>query len=280
MIMQPCTTASSHAHPRPERLAKGFAKEGYSQVGHVIRFCILPLTFILVGCASTHSPQDSFEGFNRAMFSFNDKFDQAALIPAARAYQMLLPAFVQNGVGNFFGNINDVPTACNNLMQGRIPDGMSDLMRVLVNTTIGLGGVLDVATDFGMQRHDQDFGQTLGRWGVKPGPYVVLPLLGPTTLRDAAAMPIDLTMDPVGKVYPVLMRNIGSSIRVVDRRAYMLVSSSLIEDAALDKYEFVRDAYMQRRQNKIYLTDPPWSSPDDDGCIAPKSFETDAKSSR
>jgi phospholipid-binding lipoprotein MlaA len=223
----------------------------------LIRCGILILAIMLSGCASTHNPQDPLEDFNRTMFSFNDKVDQVALKPVAETYHKVVPPIVQSGVGNFFGNVNDVSTTLNNLMQASVADSLSDTSRILVNTTLGLVGTMDVATDMGMQKHDQDFGQTLGRWGVKSGPYLVLPLLGSTTMRDAMAMPVDFAIDPWGRMFPVRLRNTGAVIRVVDYRAYNLTASSLIEDAALDKYEFVRDAYMQRRQSKIYSNNPP-----------------------
>jgi phospholipid-binding lipoprotein MlaA len=229
-------------------------------VSYIIRCCIMLVTVALCGCASApRNPQDPLEGFNRTMFSFNDKVDQVALKPAARVYKAVLPTFVQTGIGNFFGNIGDVSTALNNLLQARITDGMSDIARVMVNSVIGLGGIIDVASP-GLPKHDQDFGQTLGRWGVQSGPYLVLPLIGPTTVRDAAAMPVDLETDLWSYKYPVRWRNTGSVIRVIDHRAYILDSSTLIEDAALDKYEFVRDAYMQRRRSKIYTGDTPQDS--------------------
>lgn len=240
----------------------------------VIRGGLLMLALGLAGCVNSRNPQDPLEDFNRAMFSFNDEVDQAALEPVARTYRKVLPTLVQNGVGHFFGNVNDVSAACNDLMQARMSDGLSDAMRVLVNTTLGLGGLADVASDFGMQKHDEDFGQTLGRWGVKSGPYVVLPLLGPTTLRDALAMPVDFEMDPWGRLFPVWLRNTGSAVRVVDYRAYNLASSSLIEAAALDKYEFVRDAYMQRRLSKIYVGKQPARSMDGDDPATPRSPDT------
>lgn len=228
------------------------------KVNYVLRIGIALLTIALSGCASTaKNPQDPLEGFNRAMFSFNDKVDQAALKPAAKAYKAALPEFVQTGVGNFFGNIGDLSTALNNFLQARFKDGMSDLARVTLNTTFGIGGLIDVASEaWRLPKHDQDFGQTLGRWGVSSGPYLVLPLVGPTTTRDALAMPVDLETDLWSYKYPVRWRNTGSVIRIVDKRAYILDSTSLIEEAALDRYEFVRDAYLQRRQSKIYTPEP------------------------
>ena len=226
-------------------------------MGYLIRFGLLAAAFALAGCATSHNPQDPLEDFNRTMFGFNDKVDAVAFKPLAEGYRKVVPAVVQTGVGNFFGNVGDVSTACNNRMQARVSDGVSDVSRVLVNTTVGLGGVIDFATDWGMPKHDQDFGQTLGRWGVKSGPYLVLPLLGSTTTRDALGMPADFAMDPWGRVFPVPLRNSGAALRVVDYRAYNLNSFSLIDDAALDKYEFVRDAYLQRREGKIYKGDAP-----------------------
>ncbi|MFI4939358.1 MAG: VacJ family lipoprotein [Burkholderiales bacterium] len=206
----------------------------------------------LAGCASAaQNPDDPLEGFNRAMFNFNDKVDQVALKPAATAYKSVLPSFVQTGVGNFFGNIGDVANAFNNFLQGRVHDGMSDVTRVAVNSVFGLGGVFDVASPGGLTKHDQDFGQTLGHWGIASGPYVVLPLFGPSTVRDALAKPVDLETDLWNHKYPVRWRNAGEVLYVVDHRAYNLDSSSLIDGMALDRYEFVRDAYMQFRQNKI-----------------------------
>ncbi|MBV8633518.1 MAG: VacJ family lipoprotein, partial [Burkholderiaceae bacterium] len=146
----------------------------------IVKQALRLIVFILIatlaaGCASTgKNPQDPFEGYNRTMFDFNDKIDSAVMKPVAQTYARVTPEFVQTGVGNFFGNINDVPTALNNFMQARPGNGASDVARVLVNSTIGLAGLFDVATPIGLAKHDQDFGQTLGRWGVQSGPYVIL----------------------------------------------------------------------------------------------------------
>jgi phospholipid-binding lipoprotein MlaA len=197
------------------------------------------------------NPVDPYERFNRTMFNFNDKVDQYALKPAATVYKRVLPSFVQTGVYNFFGNLGDVWTAVNNLLQGRVADGVSDVMRFAVNTTFGLGGLLDIGSEAGLQKHRQDFGATLGVWGVQSGPYVVLPLLGSSTVRDSAALPIDFAGDPWTYVNPDPTRYIGTAVRVIDMRAGVLDASNLIEDAALDRYEFIRDAYLQRRAGKI-----------------------------
>lgn len=206
----------------------------------------------LSGCATSGNPNDPFENYNRAVFKFNDKVDEVALKPAATAYKNILPTFVQTGVNNFFGNLADVWSAANNLMQGKGADGMSDLMRVALNSTFGLLGVLDIASEAGLQKHKEDFGQTLGSWGVPSGPYFVLPLLGPSTVRDTFTLPVDIAADPWHYKEPVNVRNIGTVTRVVDQRAVLLDASSLLEDAALDRYEFIRDGYMQRRRSQVY----------------------------
>ncbi len=203
------------------------------------------------GCATKNNPKDPFEGYNRAMFSFNETVDKVALKPVATVYQKALPSFVQTGVGNFFGNIGDVWIAANNLMQGKVEDGMSDVARVTINTSFGLLGVLDIASEAGLPKHNEDFGQTLGRWGFRSGPYVVLPLIGPSTVRDTIALPADYFGDPLGYKHPVHVRNYAAGVRIVDRRAASLEAGKLVEEAALDKYEFVRDAYMQRRMSLV-----------------------------
>jgi phospholipid-binding lipoprotein MlaA len=212
----------------------------------------LAATAVLSGCATSNNPRDPFEGYNRAMFKFNDKVDEVALKPAATVYKNVLPNFVQTGISNFFGNLADVWTAANNLMQGKGAEGMSDVMRVAMNSTFGLLGVLDIASEAGLQKHNEDFGQTLGYWGVPSGPYLMLPLLGPSTVRDAVVLPVDIKADPWGYTKPVNVRNTGAVARVVDQRAALLDASTLLEDAALDRYEFIRDGYMQRRQSKVY----------------------------
>jgi phospholipid-binding lipoprotein MlaA len=217
-----------------------------SSTGRIFMFtCALALS----GCA-TNNPKDPFEPFNRTMFRFNDAVDQAALKPAAQAYSNL-PSVVQTGVSNFFGNLADVWTAVNNLLQGKVADGVSDVMRFAVNSTFGLGGLIDIGSQAGMVKHKKDFGQTLGTWGVGPGPYVVLPILGSSTLRDTIATPVDISGDPWHYKRPIRWRNTGSVLRAVDQRTALLGASNLLEDVALDRYEFVRDVYLQRRESKI-----------------------------
>jgi phospholipid-binding lipoprotein MlaA len=215
------------------------------------RFGSLALIAALSGCATTSNPQDPLEGFNRAMFSFNDTLDKVALKPVATAYRNWLPSFVQTGVNNFFGNLGDVWSSVNGFLQGNVVDGTTDVMRVAVNSTLGLGGLLDIGSEAGLQKHNKDFGQTLGKWGIGSGPYLVLPLFGPSNIRDAAALPVDFYGDIWSYKYPVRWRNTGSVVRLIDKRANLLDAGDLLEDAALDKYEFMRDAYTQRRQSQI-----------------------------
>ncbi len=212
------------------------------------------LTTALAGCATTPAtnPKDPFEKFNRAMFTFNDTLDQVAVKPVATAYKTVLPSFVQRGVGNFFSNLNDVWSGANNFMQGKAEDGLSDFSRFLVNSTFGVVGLIDVATEVGLRKHSEDFGQTLGYWGVPSGPYLMLPLLGPSTLRDTAVLPIDWKGDLWTYKDPVNVRNIGTAVTQIDQRAALLDASNLMEEAALDRYEFIRDGYLQRRQNKVF----------------------------
>lgn len=221
---------------------------------NISKTILLSAVLLMSGCATTngHNPNDPLEGFNRTMFEFNDTLDRVALKPAATAYQDFLPSFVQTAVGNFFGNIGDVWTMVNNFLQGKVENGANDFMRVAVNSTLGFGGVLDIASEAGIQKHKEDFGQTLGKWGVGSGPYVVLPLFGPSTVRDTAALPVDIYGDLWNHTTPVDVRNAGAAIRLVDQRATLLGASNLLEDAALDRYSFVRSAYLQRREGLVH----------------------------
>ncbi|WP_338846186.1 VacJ family lipoprotein [Massilia sp. W12] len=205
----------------------------------------------LSACATGSNPRDPLEGFNRAMFNFNDALDRAAIKPAATVYQQVTPQPVQTGVGNFFGNIGDVWTMVNQFLQGKVKHGLNDMMRVAVNSTLGLGGLLDIASEAGLSKHKEDFGQTLGVWGIKSGPYLVLPVFGPSTFRDSLAFGADLAADPWRQVKPRYQRNSGTALRLLDQRASLLDAGNLMEEAALDRYEFVRDAYLQRRASMI-----------------------------
>jgi phospholipid-binding lipoprotein MlaA len=210
---------------------------------------------LLSGCATSANPRDPFEKFNRAMFTFNDAVDRTALKPVATVYKDVTPSFVQTGVNNFFGNLSDFWSSANNFAQLKGQDGMNDFMRFAVNSTLGLAGVLDIATPAGLRKHNEDLGQTLGYWGVPSGPYLMLPILGPSTVRDTAALPGDFWGDPWYHVNDIPWRTGGIVLRAVDQRASVLDASNLLEDAALDRYEFIRDGYLQRRSSKVLDTD-------------------------
>ena len=208
---------------------------------------------LLQGCATGPSanPADPLEPFNRTMFNFNDGLDKAILKPVATAYRDVTPAPVRTGVTNFFGNISDVWSMVNNLLQGKPEEAADSLFRVTTNTLWGLGGIFDVATDLKIRKHSEDFGQTLGVWGVDSGPYVVLPLLGPSTVRDSVGLLADYQGDLVSRSHNVPVRNSLTTLRVVNGRANLLGAGEVVDEAALDKYSFTRDIYLQRRRSLI-----------------------------
>ena len=214
------------------------------------------------GCASTggNDPRDPLESFNRAMFSFNDGVDKVVLKPVAEGYRSVFPSFLRTGVANFFSNLEDLWIAVNQLLQGKAEKGVSDGWRFAVNTTIGILGLFDVASEFGLYKHNEDFGQTLAVWGIGSGPYVVLPLLGSTTLRDGLSrFTLDRRADPVVNVNHVPTRNTLFAERLVSKRADLLELGNVVDEAALDKYSFSRDAYLQRRESLIHDGNPPRS---------------------
>jgi phospholipid-binding lipoprotein MlaA len=206
----------------------------------------------LGGCAIGPNPRDPFEPYNRKMMEFNDDVDSLALKPAAMAYREVLPPVVRTGVSNFFGNLGDAWSFVNSLLQFKLQDAAENFMRVNVNTLFGLGGLLDMASELQIERHREDFGQTLGRWGVPAGPYIVLPLLGSSTMRDTLALPVDRRADPVHYVDPVGARESLYVLRAVNIRSNLLRASSVLDEAALDKYSFTRDAHLQRRRAEIF----------------------------
>lgn len=217
----------------------------------------------LAGCATSGNPKDPIEGFNRAMYSVHDGIDTVIMKPVATGYDAVLPSPVRTGVTNFFSNIGDIMISVNNLLQGKVADAGSDLGRVAINTTLGIGGLFDVATSEGIPKHDEDFGQTFGRWGVSEGAYVFIPILGPRTARDTVGVAIDLWADPLNQVDDVAVRNSLWALRAVNTRANLLPADKVIEEAALDKYSYIRDAYLQNRRNLVYDGNPPARSTDE-----------------
>ena len=205
------------------------------------------------GCATAPNanPRDPLEPFNRAMFGFNEGVDRAVLKPVATVYRDVTPQPVRTGVTSFFGNISDVWAIVNNLLQGKGEYAADSLARVTTNTLWGLGGIFDVATELKIPKHSEDFGQTLGVWGVGSGPYLVLPLLGPSTVRDTAGLVVDSQLDLVTQASNVRVRNSLTTLRVVNVRANLLGAGDVLDQAALDKYSFTREIYQQRRTSLI-----------------------------
>lgn len=232
----------------------------------------------LAGCATgpTANPKDPLEPFNREVSKINEDFDKGIMRPVAELYADYMPTPVQRAVENFFSNVSDVYSAVNNLLQGKPTRAAEDTMRVAMNTVLGIGGLIDIATPAGLPKYKEDFGQTLGVWGVPAGPYLVLPLFGPSTFRDTAGMLVDRQADPSAYFYPVSLRNSLVGVRIVAGRAQLLGASNLLEQAALDKYSFLRDSYLQRRQYLIYDGNPPGVEDDADADGAAPPATTDA----
>ena len=227
----------------------------------------LLLAGMLAGCATSGgNPADPLEPLNRVVFSFNDTADKAVIKPVARAYRAVLPGFVRTGVANFFSNLEDVWISVNDVLQGKFQQGVDDFGRVLFNSTFGIAGIFDFASELGFQKHNEDFGQTLGSWGVGSGAYLVLPILGPSTIRDGFGLLLDTRADLVFYIDGVPVHNSLYGTRAIANRANLLDASSVIEQAALDKYAFVREAWLQRRRNLVYDGDPPREreEPDDE----------------
>lgn len=223
-------------------------------------FSVLLLSLVLQGCATVEGstdPEDPFESFNRAMYSFNTTVDKAILKPAAEGYNAVLPDPVNKGISNFFSNLNDVVIIFNDLLQLKLEQGIHDTARVFFNTTIGLLGFFDVASAMELPKHNEDLGQSLGYWGVNTGPYLVLPLLGPSNIRDTVGLIGDAYVAPLNDIEPDETRAGLIVLNVVDTRAGLLSASKVLQEAALDEYLFTRDAYLQRRQNLVYDGNPP-----------------------
>lgn len=229
----------------------------------------------LAACATrppgaAEHPQDPLEGMNRSISAFNEAVDAAILEPAARGWRAVVPSPVRTGVGNFFDNVGDLWSGINHLLQGEGERAYNHLVRFTTNTVLGLGGFLDIATEAGIPRERQDFGQTLARWGVPSGPYLVLPILGPSTLRDTAALPADFNGYALSHLHPVSDRNVLAGLRIVDTRERLLGATDALDAAALDKYSLLREFYLRQRDPGRYQ-----SSQDDENAGKIESYEDD-----
>lgn len=227
----------------------------------LVRALALTALAALVGCASGPGadPRDPLEPFNRGMWQVNDAVDRAVVRPAATAYRDVLPSPVRTGVTNFFHNLQDAWSIVNNVLQLKGEAAGNSFFRFGVNTAFGLGGLLDIATEMRIERHTEGFGDTLGFWGMGPGPYLVLPILGPSTARDAAAMVVDAQGNPLDGVEHIPTRNSATFLKMVNQRAQLLQATDMLDQVALDPYTFTRDAFLQRRRNSVYDGNPPES---------------------
>ena len=218
------------------------------------RLLLLLAAFALAGCAGIPgpNPRDPLEPFNRSMMDFNEHVDSVVLRPVATAYRNGLPPAVRTGVANFFANLSDVWSFVNSALQFRLQDAGESLARFQLNSTLGFFGIYDAASYLNIEKHHEDFGQTLGRWGVPPGPFIMLPILGPSTLRDTLALPIDWKGDLIWRMPRGDERSALYALRAIDRRANLLRAGDVLDAASLDKYSFTRDAHLQRRSAEVF----------------------------
>lgn len=228
------------------------------RLGTPARFLTVAVAALITSCASSGAPvaHDPWEPVNRGIYRFNDFGDRALLKPVAKAYKAVLPTFMRRGVSNFYDNLSTPRSALNNFLQGKPKRGFSDMARFVLNSSFGIGGLLDPATDAGLQEYDEDFGQTFAVWGMPNGPYVVLPFLGPSTLRDAFSQPFDAAADPLVYYENSSIRDKLYVLRVIDLRARLLSAEAFLEDSK-DPYITLRESYLQNRNYVIHDGDPP-----------------------
>ena len=242
--------------------------------------CVLAALVLLGGCATAKDPRDPFEPVNRAIYRFNETVDAAVMEPTAKLYRFVLPQFVRTSVGNVFSNAAEVRNVLNNTLQGKFTTAYSTFGRLAINSTVGILGLFDVASEAGIEKRPEDFGQTLGVWGVRDGPFMMLPLFGPSSVRDTVAWPADIYVDPFSQVDPSRAHNQIWIGRMVHQRAELIDAKKVMEGAALDEYQFVRDAYLQRRRNLVYDGKPPvdkdtLSAPPSDRAVKPPEQEAE-----
>ncbi len=233
-----------------------------------IRILLLLAGIALGGCASstskTFNRQDPFEPFNRGVYQFNETLDRAVLKPVAKGYNTVMPTPAKAMVGNFFSNLDDVIITANDLLQFKFVQAFSDTGRILINTSVGVFGLVDVASAVGYDKHNEDFGQTLGYWGVEAGPYLEIPFLGPSSVRDGIGLYVDSRPSRIRLIHRMRTRNQLYALKAINRRAALLETESVMEEAVIDRYEFIRDAYLLRRQSLVYDGHPPHEDLDED----------------
>lgn len=231
-----------------------------SKLRNLFKISIAATILLMTGCATTNQSagvSDPLEGYNRAMYSFNDALDTAIIKPVAKGYDTVVPDPLSHGVSNFFSNLNDITVIINDLLQGKFYQAYKDTHRFVLNTTVGVAGIFDVASLSGLTKNNEDFGQTLGVWGAEPGAYIVLPLFGPRNVRDSFGLIGDILTDPVTYIDDDETYFAVAGTRLIDTRANLLKAEKVLDEAALDEYSYVRDAYMQRRQSLVYDGNPP-----------------------
>lgn len=228
------------------------------------RLIVILAAVAMAGCASVKNPNpaDPLESFNRGSYAFNDTLDKIIVKPVAQGYNKVMPDTGKSMVINFFSNLDDVVVTANDLLQFKFVQAFSDGMRVLVNSTVGIGGLIDVAS-INLEKHNEDFGQTLGYWGIRSGPYLVVPILGPSTLRDSIGDIGDGQVSAISNTKHVATRNQLYLTKGIKRRAQLLENESLLDDAVIDRYTFIRDAYLQRRESLVYDGNPPEDTSED-----------------
>lgn len=221
---------------------------------------LITATVALTGCATTQQQSevnDPFEGYNRVMHSFNDTVDKTVLKPVAQGYDAIMPAPASKAINNFFSNLDDITVIINDVLQFKFMQAFEDTSRFGINSTIGVLGLMDFATDFGFKKNNEDFGQTLGAWGIDTGPYLVLPFIGPSDIRDTVGLVGDYYTDPITYVKGPDARNPFIATNIVDSRAALLKAEKVLDEAAIDEYVYIRDAYLQRRLNLVHDGNPP-----------------------
>lgn len=227
---------------------------------------LLGLALSVVGCATANKedPRDPWEGWNRNVQSFNDNLDDYVMKPVAQGYQTVTPEFVDKGITNFYSNIDDINVVLNDLLQFKLAQTGMDTGRLLINTVAGLGGFVDIASHMNLPKHNEDLDQTLGAWGVPAGPYFVVPLLGPSTPRGVVSLAADGATNPLYWINPAAIAYGTGTLKTIDTRADLLSATKIVDQASVDRYEFIRNAYFQDRNYKIYDGNPPRSAEEED----------------